>query len=183
MCGIAGMLNRGGAPASAAILGRMIRALAHRGPDGEEVMTDGALGLAHRRLAIIDLSPGGRQPMSTSDGRFTVSYNGEIYNFRELRAELEAKGRLHLAQRHRGSAQRLGAMGEGGARPVERHVRVCAVGSPAPRTGAGARPLRHQAAVLRRTRRNAAVRLGGQGAPRPSRAGGRDGPRKRSSNT
>jgi asparagine synthase (glutamine-hydrolysing) len=92
MCGIAGMLNRGGAPASAVTLGRMIASLAHRGPDGEEVLTDGALGLAHRRLAIIDLSPGGRQPMSTSDGRFTVSYNGEIYNFRELRAELQAKG-------------------------------------------------------------------------------------------
>src|ERR1044071_9739337 len=92
MCGIAGLLNRAGAPASAAILGRMIRALAHRGPDGEEMVTDGALGLAHRRLAIIDLSPGGRQPMSTADGRFTVSYNGEIYNFRELRIELEARG-------------------------------------------------------------------------------------------
>src|SRR5204863_10134866 len=92
MCGIAGVLNRGGAPASPVILGRMIASLAHRGPDGEEMLTDGALGLAHRRLAIIDLSPGGRQPMSTADGRFVVSYNGEIYNFRELRAELQAKG-------------------------------------------------------------------------------------------
>src|SRR5260370_42293866 len=92
MCGIAGTLNSAGAPASAAILGRMIATLAHRGPDGEEVLTDGALGLAHRRLAIIDLSPGGRQPMSTADGRFVISYNGEIYNFRELRTELRAKG-------------------------------------------------------------------------------------------
>jgi asparagine synthase (glutamine-hydrolysing) len=98
MCGVAGLLNRGDAPASAAIAARMIATLAHRGPDGEEVFTDGALALAHRRLAIIDLSPAGRQPMSTADGRFVVSYNGEIYNFRELRAELQAKGCVFVSR-------------------------------------------------------------------------------------
>ncbi len=92
MCGIAGMLNHAGAPVVPKVLQRMIGTLAHRGPDGEQIYTDGALGLAHRRLAIIDLSPAGAQPMTSADGRFVVTYNGEIYNFRELRAELEAEG-------------------------------------------------------------------------------------------
>ncbi|HKA00265.1 MAG TPA: hypothetical protein VKE70_27330, partial [Candidatus Solibacter sp.] len=72
---------------------RMTDAIAHRGPDGEGYYTDGPVGLGHRRLAIIDLSPNGKQPMATPDGRFVVTYNGEIYNFRELRTELEALGR------------------------------------------------------------------------------------------
>jgi asparagine synthase (glutamine-hydrolysing) len=92
LCGIAGMLNAGGEPASPALLKQMIASLAHRGPDGEDMHVEDGLGLAHRRLAIIDLSPAGRQPMLTADGRYVVSYNGEIYNFRELRAELEAAG-------------------------------------------------------------------------------------------
>src|SRR5690606_29550554 len=92
MCGIAGYLNLNGAPASVAVLKRMTDAIAHRGPDGEGHYTDGPLGLGHRRLAIIDLSPAGRQPMATADGTLVVSYNGEIYNYRELRAELEAEG-------------------------------------------------------------------------------------------
>jgi asparagine synthase (glutamine-hydrolysing) len=92
VCGIAGLLNAGGEPASPTILKQMIAALAHRGPDGEDIHVEDGLGLAHRRLAIIDLSPAGRQPMRTADGRYVVSYNGEIYNFRELRAELEAAG-------------------------------------------------------------------------------------------
>ncbi len=92
MCGIAGIVNRDGEPASARILKRMTDALAHRGPDGEGFYCAGAVGLGHRRLAIIDLSPGGHQPMATSDGRFVISYNGEIFNFQELRVELEALG-------------------------------------------------------------------------------------------
>jgi asparagine synthase (glutamine-hydrolysing) len=66
--------------------------LAHRGPDGDGVWTSGPVGLGHRRLAIIDLSPAGRQPMHSSDGRLTITFNGEIYNFLELRRELEAGG-------------------------------------------------------------------------------------------
>lgn len=92
MCGIAGILHRNGAPASPAILQRMTDALAHRGPDGEGHWIEGGVGLGHRRLAIIDLSPAGHQPMISADQRYVLIYNGEVYNFRELRAELESAG-------------------------------------------------------------------------------------------
>lgn len=92
MCGIAGIVNRAGTPASPVLVKRMIERLAHRGPDGEDVFVDDAVGLAHRRLAIIDLSPAGRQPMLSEGGRYAISYNGEIYNFQELRAELQTMG-------------------------------------------------------------------------------------------
>ena len=70
----------------------MTDAIAHRGPDGEGLFVENGIGLGHRRLAIIDLSDAGRQPMTTRDGRYVLSYNGEIYNFQELRRELEARG-------------------------------------------------------------------------------------------
>lgn len=92
MCGIAGILNSDGQAASPAVLARMAQAIAHRGPDGEGFFVSGPLGLAHRRLAIIDLTAQGHQPMATADGRYVLSYNGEVYNFQELRLELEALG-------------------------------------------------------------------------------------------
>lgn len=92
MCGIAGVLNFRGEPVSAQVLKRMTDAIAHRGPDGEGHYAKDGVGLGHRRLAIIDLSDAARQPMANPDGRYVISYNGEIYNFRELRAELEALG-------------------------------------------------------------------------------------------
>ncbi|GKQ52956.1 asparagine synthase (glutamine-hydrolyzing) [Bradyrhizobium sp. Ce-3] len=94
MCGVAGILNLDGRPVAADVLRAMTQAIAHRGPDGEGHWIDGSIGLGHRRLAIIDLSPTGAQPMQTADGRFVISYNGEIYNYRELRAELEAQGHV-----------------------------------------------------------------------------------------
>lgn len=92
MCGIAGILHRDGHGAEPVLVQRMGAALAHRGPDGAGEYVDGPVGLAHRRLAIIDLSPAGHQPMATADGRFVLTYNGEIYNFPALRAELQAHG-------------------------------------------------------------------------------------------
>lgn len=89
MCGIAGLLNFDDAPASASLLQKMANVLSHRGPDGERIYTDGAAGLGHRRLAILDLSSAGQQPMLTQDRRYALTYNGELYNFREIRSELE----------------------------------------------------------------------------------------------
>lgn len=71
---------------------RMTDAIAHRGPDGEGQWVEGPVAVGHRRLSIIDLSDAGRQPMATEDGRYVLTFNGEIYNFRELRTELQAKG-------------------------------------------------------------------------------------------
>ena len=92
MCGIAGILNFKGDPVSTENLRKMTDSIAQRGPDGEGFHIDRFLGFGHKRLAIIDPSPAGRQPMITRDGRFVLSYNGEIYNFREMRIELETCG-------------------------------------------------------------------------------------------
>src|SRR5687768_13645980 len=92
MCGIAGILS--GTKVEAGTLARMAAVLAHRGPDDEGLWTDdeAGVGLAHRRLAIVDLSPQGHQPMLSADGRYVVTYNAEIYNHVELRNELETAG-------------------------------------------------------------------------------------------
>jgi len=92
MCGIAGIFNLNGEPVSQVILRKMTDAIAHRGPDGEGFYIDTFVGLGHRRLAIIDLSPAGHQPMATEDGNYIIAYNGEVYNFQELRIELESFG-------------------------------------------------------------------------------------------
>lgn len=92
MCGIAGYLNLDGAAADGRIVAAMRDALAHRGPDGAGLHLDGALGFGHRRLSIIDLREVASQPMHSPDGRWTIIYNGELYNFRELRTELEREG-------------------------------------------------------------------------------------------
>src|ERR1700742_832045 len=93
MCGIAGLSYPGVAkPVDPQRIQLMCDAIAHRGPDGSGIWTAPGIGLGHRRLAIIDLSDNGAQPMLSPDGGEAISYNGEIYNFREVRAELEAKG-------------------------------------------------------------------------------------------
>ena len=91
MCGIAGIADLTGRPVDGSLLRAMSAAQAHRGPDGEGMVCRGAAGLAHRRLAIIDLATGD-QPMASDDGAIRIVFNGEIYNFRELRQELEARG-------------------------------------------------------------------------------------------
>src|SRR6202790_1810712 len=91
MCGIAGMFNLDGAPVAPESLGGMIRMLAHRGPDDTGFHVEHGVGLAHARLSIIDLA-GGHQPMSNEDSSVWVTFNGEIFNYLELREELLAKG-------------------------------------------------------------------------------------------
>jgi len=92
MCGIAGILTtRGEAPGAGAVRA-MVRAIGHRGPDDESVVPLGALILGHRRLSILDPTPAGNQPMVSSDGRYWIVHNGEIYNFLELAEELAAHG-------------------------------------------------------------------------------------------
>jgi asparagine synthase (glutamine-hydrolysing) len=92
MCGLAGYLNVSSRPANGTVVKRMTDAIAHRGPDGEAVWSNGPIAIGHRRLAIIDLTDGGRQPMETEDGRYVLVYNGEIYNYAELRTSLQAVG-------------------------------------------------------------------------------------------
>ena len=89
MCGISGIMGSTDIPG---VLDRMNRAQAHRGPDDSGTWHDSFVGLAQRRLSIIDLSSGGHQPMSDPSGRFTLTFNGEIYNFEEVRAELTRRG-------------------------------------------------------------------------------------------
>jgi asparagine synthase (glutamine-hydrolysing) len=92
MCGIAGQYCLDDKEPDKEILTAMSARIAHRGPDGQGMYVSGRIGLAHRRLAIIDLSDDAHQPMANEDGSLWLVYNGEIYNFVELRAELAAKG-------------------------------------------------------------------------------------------
>src|SRR5262245_66474102 len=101
MCGIAGALAR--RPEDAAPEGAVelfAAAMTHRGPDGFGFFRSGPVALAHRRLAIIDLSEAGRQPMTNEDGQVAIVVNGEIYNHAQLRADLEAKGHRFRSPRH-----------------------------------------------------------------------------------
>ena len=91
MCGIAGTYARDGSEQREAV-SRMLGVLGHRGPDGEGSYADGPATLGHKRLAIIDLTDGGSQPMLDGSGRYVLTYNGEIFNYVELRAELEREG-------------------------------------------------------------------------------------------
>jgi asparagine synthase (glutamine-hydrolysing) len=96
MCGIAGQYCFSGGQPDRRLLALMSKRLAHRGPDGEGTHISGATGLVHQRLAIIDLSDGGLQPMTNEDGTIWLVFNGEIYNFPELREELIQNGhRFH----------------------------------------------------------------------------------------
>ena len=92
MCGLAGIIGKGAR--SPELLRAMAASIAHRGPDDEGLWADEDVGVAlvHRRLAIIDLSPMGHQPMASTDGRWIIAFNGEIYNHRAIRAELETLG-------------------------------------------------------------------------------------------
>jgi asparagine synthase (glutamine-hydrolysing) len=118
MCGIAGIYNTKGEPPDQGVLERMAAAIAHRGPDGERFYVEGGLGLAHRHLRIIDLSDAAMQPMTNEDGSLQLIFNGEIYNYIELRPELEAKG--HVFASHSDTETLLHAYEEWGVSCLER---------------------------------------------------------------
>jgi len=94
MCGIAGIVDLAGAPVEQGAIEQLSQLIAHRGPDGAGFWfsDDKSIALGHRRLAIIDPGEGGHQPMVSSDGNYVIVYNGEVYNFLELRRELESLG-------------------------------------------------------------------------------------------
>lgn len=120
MCGIAGFVQAGGdaLPAEArGWLSSMTGCLAHRGPDGQGLLVEGPVALGHRRLSIIDLSTGG-QPMEHVSGRCVVTFNGEIYNYQDIKAELEAKG--HSFATHSDTEVILAGWLEWGPRCLER---------------------------------------------------------------
>ena len=142
------------------------------------------VALGHRRLSIVDLSPAGHQPMSNEDGTVWITFNGEIYNHAELRAELEAKGHrfrshtdtetiVHLYEEE-GRAASSGCTG---------CSRFAIWDSRTARAVPRARPARHQAALLRAAARRLRLRLGDQGAARAPGAHAPTSTRRRSSTT
>jgi asparagine synthase (glutamine-hydrolysing) len=104
MCGIAGWLSRVGAPADQALIERMRDTLAHRGPDDAGAFVDGPIALGHRRLSVLDTSPGGHQPAFDPAKEIAVVYNGELYNYPALRRHLEERG---IALRTRSDTETL----------------------------------------------------------------------------
>ena len=94
MCGIAGELTFDGRPVLAENIRSMMDALAHRGPDAEGIFCSGSIGFGHRRLSIIDLTDAGRQPIWNDSGTLVIIYNGEVYNYRELRKQLHKEGKV-----------------------------------------------------------------------------------------
>jgi asparagine synthase (glutamine-hydrolysing) len=91
MCGIAGWYRRDGQPVAPSVIRAQCDTIVHRGPDDEGLFVDRDFGFGMRRLSVVDLA-GGHQPMRTADCRYTIIFNGEVYNFKELRAELEVLG-------------------------------------------------------------------------------------------
>ncbi len=98
MCGIVGKINLNGQPVNPEAIKQMCRAIKHRGPDDEGIYIKGPVGLGSRRLAIIDLSPAGHQPLSNENKTVWITFNGEIYNFHELRQKLIKKGHRFRSQ-------------------------------------------------------------------------------------
>ena len=92
MCGIVGFIDLDGKAIPKNLLKKSTDSISHRGPDGEGQWTFENIGLGHRRLSIIDLSKSGKQPMISNNERFVISYNGEIYNYKELKKELTNLG-------------------------------------------------------------------------------------------
>ena len=155
----------------------MIETVRHRGPDAGEVWVEaeGGVALGQRRLAIIDLSPGGAQPMHSADRRYVITFNGEIYNYRDIRGELQAAGRSMRSDSDTEVLLEACALW-GVEAAIERAIGMFAFAlwdrktrTPDP----GARPPRHQAALLRGHAGAGSVRLAAQGVSRRRPIGSR----------
>ncbi|MBN1688841.1 MAG: hypothetical protein JW893_07040 [Candidatus Omnitrophica bacterium] len=92
MCGIAGFWNLNGNIADPSVVRQMVAQIRHRGPDDDGIWTEGSIGIGHSRLSILDLSSCGHQPFITADAQGILSYNGEVYNFKELKCLLKKEG-------------------------------------------------------------------------------------------
>ena len=175
MCGIAGILSLD--PPEPALLRRMTDAIEHRGPDDEGVWVDreSGIGLGHRRLSIVDLSPSGHQPMLSPDGRLVLNYNGEIYNHRALRAEIEAAAPRPKAAgvgipTRKSCSQRSAAWGlEAALSKAVGMFALALVGRVEQDADPRPRPVRREAALLRLGGEELPVRLGAEGASASSR--------------
>ena len=111
----------------------MTRALAHRGPDAEGIAVDGPVAMGHRRLSVIDLSTTNNQPMLDARGGYLLVFNGEIYNFRDVRGELEGLGHRFSTQGDTEvSAGGVEGVGRVSTRSAQRHVCVCVLGQELP---------------------------------------------------
>src|SRR5204863_3015560 len=126
MCGICGIVSERSQPAWPEAIDRMTAVLRHRGPDDEGRYIDAGVALGHRRLTIIDLTSAGHQPMTNEDGRLWLTYNGEIYNHRDVRSDLIARG--HRYHSETDSETILHAYEEWGERAVERFRGMFAFG-------------------------------------------------------
>ena len=184
LCGISGILSLraetvAGLPRKLAV---MSGSIAHRGPDGAGDWTspDQRVGFVHRRLAIIDLSASGAQPMEAPNGT-VITYNGEIYNYHRTAQRIVGALGVPLDVGYRGHPCSLRQMGRGLRIASARDVRVRSVGRARAKTVRGTRSVRHQAVLLYPTGRDAVFRLGSQGAAAvPAR--NRDRLRRRSRN-
>ena len=187
MCGIAGFLDPRGTTDRAALeatAGAMAHAIAHRGPDDEGTWVDADAGVAlgHRRLSIVDLSPEGHQPMASASGRYVIVFNGEIYNYEAIRAELDAAARRRASAATptpRCCSPRSSAGALHGALERFNGMFAFALWDRQARTLHLARDrIGREAALLRPGRRPLRVRLGAEGAARASLASTPGRPRR-----
>ncbi|MFA6262574.1 MAG: asparagine synthetase B, partial [Bacteroidia bacterium] len=118
MCGWIVVVGRQGQAFEPSGLARAMAALAHRGPDDSGRFERGAVSMGFQRLAIIDLTPGGHQPMRSADGHHVIVFNGEIFNYRELRSELQGLGQRFVSDSD--TEVLLAAYGQWGRRCVDR---------------------------------------------------------------
>ncbi len=163
MCGIAGIFDPRGRPIASSEIRAMNDAIVHRGPDDRGEYVEAGVGLANRRLAIIDLSPAGHQPMANEDGTRPARLQRRALQLPGARAAARgARAPLSLEDRQRGRRPRLRGVGPGLRRALQRHVRVRDLGPAQARALPRPRSLRDQAALLHAGRRPLPLRLRGQ---------------------